>query len=146
MHKIIQELTIGCIVLNKQFSVLNGIEARNYIDTILTLFKPKQTTGHLAIQSDISEKFPTDPIEFEFSKHLEIEPVYLFFDQESREKNTVFIIDDGQCLSKLLEECFGMEYFVSNASQSYLISVNWYTLEVIGSAQKNLKGFDELSL
>lgn len=37
-----------------------------------------------------------------------------------------------------MENSFGMEYFVSNEKTDFLIAVNWYVIQIAGSAINDL--------
>lgn len=41
---------------------------------------------------------------------------------------------NAKLIGDLMENSFGMEYFVSNEKLDFLIAVNWYAIEVAGSA------------
>jgi len=145
MTGIIQELINACTLLKKEYSIIQHAESTHYINSVISSYRPKKTAGHVAIQSEESDLFQTDLIEFEYSHFLDDEPVFLFFDQTGMEKNFVFKLNHGKNLCEILEECFGIEYFLSNEQKSYLISVNWYTLEVVGDAKSKLKHFKDQS-
>lgn len=138
MSKIVQELSEACSKLNIEIRVVEGAAARDIIDSVIDKFKPNRISGHVAIYSENSDIYPTDNFEFDFPRYLDEELIYIFFDQEGEEKNSVIAIKNGRKLGAILEDCFGIEYFVSNENISYLISVNWYSIEVLGSAKKNL--------
>jgi hypothetical protein len=95
-------------------------------------------SGHLAIHGDTIQ-LPLEPIEFSYSKQLMKGKAFLFFDQENHNRNEVVQIENAQEICNVLENCFGMEYFVTNEDYSYLISVNWYTVEVSGLAESWFK-------
>lgn len=40
-------------------------------------------------------------------------------------------LKEGKYFSKLIEECYGMEYFMTDEKNSFLISVNWYIIEIL---------------
>ena len=78
-------------------------------------------------------------VEFTYSKYLNAEAGYIFFDQTGEERDMVIYIENVQKTSLLMEHSFGIEYFLTNESFDYLIAVNWYTLEVVGSAVAKLR-------
>jgi hypothetical protein len=51
---------------------------------------------------------------------------------------------DAKLEGQLMANSYGMEYFVSNERADFLISVNWYVINVAGTAidslQKLIKG------
>ncbi|KMQ62812.1 hypothetical protein ACM40_06090 [Chryseobacterium sp. BLS98] len=94
-------------------------------------FKPIKVIGNLSIGSDISEKLPTDEYEFNFSEKYISGTVSIFFEQDYYNKNQIFVLKNGKLFSKLMQECYGMEYFLTNDINSYLISVNWYVIEIL---------------
>lgn len=145
MKIIIDELINACTILNMEYSILQGEEASEFIHNAKTCYNPAKMEGHLAIQFENSDHYSTDEFEFEYSKFLDDEPIFLFFDQSSSEKDVVFKLYRGKSLCDVLQECFGIEYFVTNEIQSYLISVNWYTIEVVGSTQINLLGMANMN-
>ncbi|MEL1242856.1 hypothetical protein AAEO56_01170 [Flavobacterium sp. DGU11] len=129
----ITELEHGAKQLGLSYEILDTNEGAKIIDAILKKFQPNKTTGHLAIDSQRSIKFSTEENEFSFTKDFEEEPVYLFFEQDEIHKGWIFVLHNGRELCNLLEHCFGMEYFISNKQYQYLISVNWYTIEICHS-------------
>lgn len=48
-------------------------------------------------------------------------------------KDVVVIIEDARNISRLMENSSGMEYFISDKDISFLISVNWYSIEYVGN-------------
>ena len=46
------------------------------------------------------------------------------------------MIKNAKLIGRLMENSFGMEYFVSNEKVNFLIAVNWYVIEVAGDARK----------
>lgn len=61
---------------------------------------------------------------------------YIFFDQENHNRSKVVVIDDAKKLGQIMENSYGMEYFVSNEKADYLLAVNWYVIEGEGSAKQ----------
>jgi hypothetical protein len=123
-----KKLNISCLLLGTSDSV-------NYIERVLKKYTPHKTSGHLSIYKD-SISIPLEKYEFTYCKYLKNEPVYLFFDQENHNRQKVVMISEGKKLCSILENSFGMEYFVSNEKIEYLIAVNWYVIEGAGSAKK----------
>ena len=130
----IKELEHGAILLGLDHKILGQEIANSYITDVLNKFNPYKATGHLSVGSPVSKKLSTEEHEFSFSENLPDEPIYIFFEQDNTHKGQVFILNQAQMLGMLLKECFGMEYFISNKEQTYLISVNWYTIEILGLA------------
>jgi hypothetical protein len=117
--------------------ILDENDSKQYIKKVINIFKPFKTTGHLSIGNE-TLTIPLEGNEFSYSKHLESEPAYIFFDQESRDRNSVVVIKDVKLIGNLMENSYGMEYFVSNKKADFLIAVNWYVIEVAGSAIESL--------
>lgn len=44
------------------------------------------------------------------------------------------MIEDVRFLCRILEESFGMEYFLVDEDFTYLIALNWYVIEGAGKA------------
>jgi len=61
----------------------------------------------------------------------------IFFEQTRENVDTIFKLHKGKYFSKILEECSGLEYFITNNTVDYLIAVNWYAIENVGN-----KNFD----
>ncbi|MGB5970207.1 MAG: hypothetical protein WBG70_17970 [Spirulinaceae cyanobacterium] len=123
-----RELQINC-------SLLEETEAYEYINSVKQKYNPRKTSAHLAIGGE-SISIPLEKYEFLYSEHLDSEPAYVFFDQEGDDRKKVVMIEDGQKLCRVIENSFGIEYFVSNKQLDYLIAVNWYVIEGIGTAEK----------
>lgn len=112
-------------------NVLTGDAAEKYIFFILKKYKPWKQKGHLSIGDNVS-RLSTDENEFTFSLLMKPLPALLFFEQDSINKDTVIIIDNAREISALMRNSHGMEYFVSDEYGTYLIAVNWYSIEFIG--------------
>lgn len=117
--------------------VIDEITSKKYIKRVIDKFKPFKTTGHLSIGND-TLIIPLEENEFIYSKYLESEPAYIFFDQEGRDRNSVVVVKDAKRIGDLMENSYGMEYFVSNEKVDFLIAVNWYVIEVAGQAIETL--------
>lgn len=64
-----------------------------------------------------------------FSHQLSLGQAGYFFEQDVSNKNIVVVVDDVRDMSRLMEDSYGMEYFVSNEVGDFLIAVNWYVIE-----------------
>ena len=51
----------------------------------------------------------------------------------------VAVVDNASKIGEIMNNCYGMEYFITNLAQNYLIAVNWYVIEVTGTAVELLK-------
>ena len=78
---------------------------------------------------------PLEKYEFSYSEFLGDEPVYVFFDQANHNRKKVVVVKQGRRLCTILENAYGMEYFVSNKSADYLLAINWYVIEGTGTAK-----------
>ncbi|CAK15131.1 hypothetical protein [Pseudomonas entomophila] len=107
--------------------------AAKYISVVLDRYKPWKTVGHLSIGEGAS-KLPTD--EHEFSFFLSVKPGagWMFFEQDAFNKHVVVVIDDVRDISRLMEACYGMEYFVADENGTFLVAVNWYVIEFTDGA------------
>lgn len=108
------------------------MDARYYIKQVLIKYILWRIEGHLAI-GDNAKKLSTDAYEFKFSFGLDNKPGYIFFEQNLMNKDVVVIIEDARNISRLMENSSGMEYFISDKDISFLISVNWYSIEYVGN-------------
>jgi len=126
------ELIKSALELDIKLNFIIHMEARNYIDQVLKKYMPWRITGHLAI-GDNAKRLSTDDYEFKFSLSLDNKPSYIFFEQNLMNKDVVVIVEDAKNISKLMEYSSGMEYFISDKDISYLISVNWYSIEYVGN-------------
>ncbi|ENA0608833.1 hypothetical protein ABFP30_000493 [Enterobacter bugandensis] len=114
-----------------KISVMVGEDAEEYISFILKKYKPWKKEGHLSISGDISS-LSTDENEFTFSLSMKHIPAFLFFEQNFINKNTVILIDNASEISTLMQNSHGMEYFISDENGTYLIAINWYSIEFTG--------------
>lgn len=137
MEKKIEELKRAAKVLNLEYTVVSGNDAHLFIKNTFEKFKPFKTTGHLSIGNDDTTTLITDDFEFSFSKGLPLLPTYAFFEQNHFDKDSIFILKEGKYWSKLIEECYGMEYFLTDVNKTYFISVNWYTIEILNLDSEN---------
>ncbi|WP_176701759.1 hypothetical protein [Gilliamella sp. wkB112] len=120
--------------LDIKLNFITHMDACNYIDQVLKKYMPWRIEGHLAI-GDNAKRLSTDDYEFKFSLCLDNKPGYIFFEQNTINKDVVVIIEDARNISKLMENSSGMEYFISDKDISYLISVNWYSIEYVGNIE-----------
>lgn len=128
-----QELTQISRDLGIDIVLLDGNESKQYMKRVLDIYKPFKITGHLSIGEE-TLTIPLEENEYSYSKYLKSEPAYIFFDQESSDRSTVVVVKDAKLIGDLMANSFGMEYFVSNENSDFLIAVNWYVIEVAGSA------------
>ena len=118
--------------------ILNEDDSKQYIKKVIDAFRPFKTTGHLSIGNE-TLVIPLEGNEFSYSEYLKSESAYVFFDQEGRDKNSVVVVKDAKLIGHLMKEAYGMEYFISNEKVDFLIAVNWYVIEIAGSAVESLR-------
>lgn len=131
MSRHLEELKNAADMLGLQYELLTGEVAATIIETSFLKFEPFRTQGHLGIMHERSVKLKLSEHEYTFSETLADEPLLLFFEQTRESVDVIFKLYQGRAFSKLLEECYGMEYFLTNTSVDYLIAVNWYTIEIV---------------
>ena len=131
---IIKELKSNADKIGLNYSIIKGIEAEKLISKILKKFNPLRFSGHLAISND-SKVISLEENEFTYTLAIKKQKGYLFFDQEGIDKNLVLEVENIQRVGELMEESFGIEYFLSNSDLSFLIAVNWYVIEVSGNCE-----------
>ena len=119
------ELGIECVLLSE-------VEGKAIVSQVLEKFKPVKVTGHLSIERD-SISIPLEENEFSYPERLDNESAFIFFDQEGIDRKNVVYIADVKSICKIMNSSFGMEYFLSNKDTTYLVSVNWYTIEIAGT-------------
>jgi len=118
--------------------LLSDRDAQEYIESVLALYNPFKTEGHLGIGEN-TVSISTEKYEFIYSQYLNEEPAYVFFGQDSNiARKSVVKVNNARALGALFENAYGMEYFVSNETMNYLIAVNWYTIEFAGNAIEHL--------
>jgi hypothetical protein len=132
---IVDEFKKAADELGLECHVLGAEKSKCFIEQVTDKFGANKLSGHVAINHD-SVNVPLEPHEFSFSENLRCEPVFLFFDQLGQDRELVVVLQEGQSLGKVLENAFGMEYFVSNETQEYLLAVNWYVIEGAGTARE----------
>lgn len=122
--------------LNIELKLLEYKKAQEDINNILQLFRPFRTNGHIGIGHD-SIDLPLERWEYSYMKYLSREEGYIFFGQTSKlSKQTMIKIRDVRLLGEVLEKSYGLEYFLTNRDKDFLIAVNWYTIEGIGSVKE----------
>ncbi|WP_394213386.1 hypothetical protein [Psychrobacter piscatorii] len=131
---IINELKSNADKIGLNYSIIKGVEAEKLISKIFKKFDPLRTSGHLAI-SDNSKVISLEENEFTYTLAIKKQKGYLFFDQEGVDRNLVLEVENVQRVGELMEESFGIEYFLSNSDLSFLIAVNWYVIEVSGDCE-----------
>ncbi|WP_201772722.1 hypothetical protein [Endozoicomonas numazuensis] len=127
----LQEFMESSIRANVQCYELSEREAEKYIGEVIRKFHPDKLSGHLSIGHE-STSIALEPWEFSYSKKLKDEPLFIFFEQRDVNKNKMACIKNGKKLCSILEQAYGMEYFVTNQNVSFLLAVNWYEIEGIG--------------
>ena len=132
-----QELLLTSSNLGIDIVILDEKESKQFIKRVIDIFRPFKITGHLSIGEE-SLNIPLEENEYSYSNYLKSEPAYIFFDQESRDRNTVVVVKDAKLIGKLMENSYGMEYFVSNENLDFLVAVNWYVIEIAGSIKDSL--------
>ena len=125
-----EEFIKSCRELNIEYKLVESSPAHDYIERVLAKFKPRKISGHLAIDHS-SRSIPVNQHEFSYSNKLPNTHGYVFFDQTT-EKYKLIEIPDTRLVCKIIENSFGMEYFLSDREMTYLIAVNWYVIEFSG--------------
>jgi len=133
-----QELAFSAAELGLACHLLSDQQGAGYITQVLQKFTPNKLSGHLAIHHD-SLSIPFEQYELTFPQYLKSEPIYVFFEQSRENKENVFVLEEGQQFGKVMNNTYGYEYFVSNATMAYLLAVNWYVIEGAGSAIEWMK-------
>lgn len=128
----VNTLIESALELDIKLNFITRMDARYYIKQVLIKYMPWRIEGHLAI-GDNAKRLSTDTYEFKFSFGLDNKPGYIFFEQNLMNKDVVVIIEDARNISRLMENSSGMEYFISDKDISFLISVNWYSIEYVGN-------------
>ena len=129
-----EEILEVCIELGIEAKVLSKDDSVKIIKDVFEKYNVQKKTGHLAIWTD-SLSIPLEEHEFSYSNYLKDEPVYMFFGQKiSGKKEEVVVIDQAKQVGKIMENSYGMEYFLTNQTYSFLLAVNWYVIEGAGEA------------
>jgi hypothetical protein len=115
--------------------LLSSLESIKVIKSVFGKYNVQKKSGHLSIYED-SLSLPLEQYEFTYSKNLRDEPVFMFFDQENFEKEEVVCINEGRRVGEIMENSYGMEYFLTNSDYTFLLAINWYVLEGAGEAKK----------
>ena len=131
----VKELLSVCVEMGIESNTLTKDESKGYLSKIIEKYNPEKMTGHLSIGGQ-SITIPLEEHEFTYSKNLKCQPLLVFFDQDGIDRKKVVRIENGQLLCDILENSFGMEYFISNEQVDYLIAVNWYAIEGVGAAKE----------
>ncbi|MBC9811693.1 hypothetical protein H9Y05_04310 [Crocinitomicaceae bacterium CZZ-1] len=126
-----EELKHAAEKLALDYELLTGETAAAIINTSFEKFEPFRRQGHLGIMHERSVKLKLSEHEYTFSEQLNDEPLLVFFEQTRENVAVVFKLFKGRYFCQLLEECYGMEYFLTNTHMDYLIAVNWYTIEIV---------------
>lgn len=115
----IKELESAAKKLFLEYSIIEAERAGEFIQETINKFKVSKITGHLSIDSEISKKISTDEHEFTFSKEYLSDTAYVFFEQDYYNKNQIFILKEGTLFSELIQECYGMEYFITDEKRAF---------------------------
>jgi hypothetical protein len=128
INSIVKELSDTATKLNIQLEILPQDFSADFIQSVLKKYTPANTTNHLAVGNNCKE-LPLETFEFTYSESLQQEPGYLFFEQIGLGTKTLLKIENITETCKLFENSFGIEYFLTNKTLDFLISVNWYVLQ-----------------
>lgn len=131
---VIDEFVKSCSDLDISYDVLDAQSSDRLIQGAFTKFGPVKSSGHLSI-SEKSAELPIAGNEFTYSLRFDDQAVVIFFDQEVIPRKAIRVAR-GQKLCQILENCYGMEYFVTDDCNSFLIAVNWYAIEGSGRAKE----------
>ncbi|MBU2895228.1 hypothetical protein [Vibrio hepatarius] len=126
-----KEILEVCRELGIKCELLPNDDAKIFIDGVTKKFEPSKTAGHLSIEND-SVSLPIEDYEYEYSSSLPEGKGFIFFDQSGKDKNCVVEIEDVRVIGAIMENAFGMEYFVSDSNNDYLVCVSWYAVEFKG--------------
>lgn len=103
-----------------------------YVNCILNKFPEASLKNHPQIyNAPIS--LETDAHEYTLSLTLNNKNAYIIFPQGGETKEKVVIVSNARKISEIFSECYGMEYAISDRLGSYLICVNWYSIDITGS-------------
>ena len=130
MHPNIDALLTACAALRVQVEVRDECTTQPFKAAVYAQFLPDILGPHPSIGKG-SILAPTDDHEFRFTKKMLKVPCVIFFDDVPASLQ----VADLSRVSDAMALCHGMEYFISNPSMSFLISVNWYQIELDGEAQ-----------
>ncbi len=139
MNHLKELMCVGSKINVSSHSII-GDEANTYIESIFHKYKPERKIGHLMIGGD-SIAISAEKYDSVYSKELPPIKGYVFFEQNKFNKNNIFVIDDVSCLCDVMNEAYGMEYFVSDENLDFLIAVNWYVVEAAGIARRWLQTY-----
>ena len=131
MHPHIEALVAACAALRVQVEVGDEPTTQTFKAAVYAKFLPDILGPHPSIGRG-SILAPTDDHEFRFTKVMPKVPCVILFDHASAS----LLVSDLRCVSDAMALCHGMEYFISNPSMSFLISVNWFQIELDGEAQE----------
>lgn len=112
-------------------SCITGDDAKKYIDRVFYKFNPEKKTGHLAIGGN-TISISAEKYDSTYSKYLPSTSGLVFFEQNHLNRDSIFAVDNISLLCEIMDESYGMEYFVSNKNIEFLIAVNWYSIEIKG--------------
>ncbi|MBN6075089.1 hypothetical protein HYE60_07510 [Aggregatibacter actinomycetemcomitans] len=130
---------------NLHLEVLNEEDSKTYIDKTFNLFNPLKTWGHIQIGRGESLA-PTEKYQNIYSLFMTSSPLFVIFDQNHKEdKNWVLKVKNGRDFAKLVYENGNLEYFLSDEKNTFLVAVNWYSIEYIGSLFFDKNKLDEFS-
>jgi hypothetical protein len=129
IEEIVKELLNTASFTGIKLSVMEKEFSRNFINNVLEKFKPSNITNHLSVGENCYT-LPCEDYEFSYSESLKSEPGYLFFEQTGKGFECLLKIDEIRETGKLFYNSFGIEYFLVNENMDYLISVNWYTVQI----------------
>lgn len=127
-----EEIISACAELSIDAKLIDALSFGEMKRIIFEKFRPENTSNHYSIGGD-SKSLVTEDHEFSFSKYFPSIEGFIFFGEDGNE-DAVFL-KDISLLSSVMDGCYGMEYFISNEKATFLISVNWYVINLQGEAK-----------
>ncbi|MCK9206917.1 MAG: hypothetical protein M0P66_07395 [Salinivirgaceae bacterium] len=143
MKRIESELIETLIKKNIQFKIIEGYNARLILEKTALKFTKTKSLNY-PMWDNLNDWLGID---FAFSwewlpDFIKGRTIYLFTDQDDI-KDKIFIIENGDILPLVLQNCSGFTFYITNLDNSYLICYNDHdNLIVCGEAVSWLANYE----
>ncbi|MDA8447255.1 hypothetical protein [Paracidovorax valerianellae] len=127
-----EEIISTCADLGIDAKAIDASSFEIVKQVIFAKFRPEKTSNHYSIGGD-SDVLIAEDHEFSFSNSFPSIEGFIFFGEDNYE-GAIFL-KDISLLSFVMNNCYGMEYFVSDENATFLVSVNWYVINLQGEAK-----------
>ncbi|MGL5939366.1 MAG: hypothetical protein ACRC2S_03105 [Waterburya sp.] len=122
MGYLADEVICACFNLSYNANILNSKDSQNVISIVKNNFCLEKK-NYPIWESIIDSKGIQDPNGWQWiSEFVNNKPILIFFEQS--DDQSIVRIENGFYISKILGECFGFVFYITDINHNYLICFN----------------------